>query len=367
MAVSQKLGDLYVAFKSTGKEELQADIKATTEAMKKSAADIRSAGLVIAGSIGGVTAGILAWARAGFQGTSAGEALSLRFQMLSREIANLFLPALIKLVEWLDRVIGWFHKLSGAAQTAIGVTVLVTAALVGLAVALPFVAAGFKALAAGITAALSATGIGALLPLIGAILVVIAPLVGALIGLFSTTQAGQRAFAVFEASLAKMFNAFRPALAQIAELVDRLMPIFEVLGSIVADVFVAALKGAVVVIEQMVAFAMPFLNAANALLGALGFRTGNTGSGQGRNQIQKAGGSFEDVRETYRRLQSTATRTSLAERANRLLEEIRNNTARGGFGANVPLPQLPHAPGAVPGAANWNLLGGLFDILRLAR
>lgn len=99
---------------------------------------------------------------AGLSGTSEGFAISHRFQLLAREITQLFLPAIRAVIDWLGRLVEWFRRLSGLQQRMIGSTVLWTLGLIGLIVV-------FKGLGMAI-AALSANPLLAIAGVLGIII-----------------------------------------------------------------------------------------------------------------------------------------------------------------------------------------------------
>lgn len=84
---------------------------------------------------GSLSAGLGLFIRSGLSGTIEGERLSLRFEMLSRQITALFLPALDTLTRTLERIVGWFRSLSGDQQNVLGTTALLAVGAVGLALA----------------------------------------------------------------------------------------------------------------------------------------------------------------------------------------------------------------------------------------
>jgi hypothetical protein len=75
------------------------------------------------------SAAMVGFARAGLSGTTHGAALSLRFQMLSREITQLFLPAIEGGIMVIGKLVQWFRRMDGQAQAAAG-------AILGIGVAL---------------------------------------------------------------------------------------------------------------------------------------------------------------------------------------------------------------------------------------
>lgn len=108
------------------------------------------------------TVGLMGFIRAGLQGTAEGEVLSLRMQELSREIASVFLPTIHKVIDGIHKAVQWFRSLSVEQQdsvqkwTLIGLGVLFAIKVIGML--LPLLAllithpavAGILALAAAV-------------------------------------------------------------------------------------------------------------------------------------------------------------------------------------------------------------------------
>lgn len=77
-------------------------------------------------SFGIASASLLGFVRAGLQGTGVGAQLNYQMQVLSREITQLFLPAIRFVIDKLQQVNQWFRSLSGAQQEQYGRWVLIT-------------------------------------------------------------------------------------------------------------------------------------------------------------------------------------------------------------------------------------------------
>lgn len=81
------------------------------------------------------TASTLSWVRAGLQGTVEGNRISMGFQLLSREIAGVFKPAIDSVTKSLFGIVGWFRSLSKEQQANIRIAALWVVGILGAAVA----------------------------------------------------------------------------------------------------------------------------------------------------------------------------------------------------------------------------------------
>src|SRR5262249_54126065 len=124
-----------------------------------------------------LTASTLGWVRAGLAGTAQGNLLAVQFQLLSRQVASIFLPTINALTDGIQRLRVWMEGLTGVQQKLIQHFLEGSIATLAVIKILPFLSAGlrlvgdaFKLLGIDIAAMLSSTGIGALLPLFGALL-----------------------------------------------------------------------------------------------------------------------------------------------------------------------------------------------------
>jgi hypothetical protein len=104
------------------------------------------------------TGAVLGWVRAGTQGTGVGDLLALRFQLLSRQIASVFLPAIEAVSDRVQKAVEWFRSLDGVQQDQIQRWALTGIAVLGVATVLPKVVAGVQALTVAFGALRVATG-----------------------------------------------------------------------------------------------------------------------------------------------------------------------------------------------------------------
>jgi hypothetical protein len=150
-------------------------------------------------AFGVLSAGVLLWVRSGLQGTVEAERLSMAWQMLSREIASVFLPVIREFTSALLAVVDWFRNLDGEGQAVIRTVTLIAVGLLGVAVAgrvilavLTFLVGGLRAVVtigslvvAGVTAIRGAfLALASAVGVLGAVTIALGALV-ALFGAFS--------------------------------------------------------------------------------------------------------------------------------------------------------------------------------------
>ncbi len=182
----------------------------------------------------GLTSTLMGFVRAGLQGTQAGERIGIMTQLISREIAAVFTPAIEGTIRTMQDVLGWFQRLTGAGQDQIR-----NWALMGVG-ALGFIAIGKRVADA---VALIYSGFITLVrlnPFLG--------ITAALGGLLLGTEKGRE-------SLGKLFEAVMPLAHAFANAITSLQPIID------------ALAGAVSVVASAIA---PVIRLFGDFLGALG-------------------------------------------------------------------------------------------------
>lgn len=310
-----------------------------------------------------LTAGpLMGFIRSGLQGTAQGELLSLRMQMLSREIANLFLPAINAAVNGLVRLTEWFRSLSGQQQESIARWVAVGTSVLGVSIILPKVAAGFALVGNALTTAFAFNPILALVGvLVGVGLAadntgeLVADLARSFRPLFQAVGEVVRPLLEFAGAVA---TALAPQIKRLAEILA--LPVVQ-WGLLAAGMLavmprlvggVLSLGAAFTTLRGAIAASIPllmeladlarnisdigtgpaFLNLAqNAGLAAtppvsrFGTFVPMTAEqraaaglppapGQGRRELEPRGGGFEGLMETFRRLQAASNRTDDAQR-----------------------------------------------------
>lgn len=342
------------------------------ESIEKTQASLKSFTTAATLAFAGASASILGFAKAGLAGTSHGERMSLMFGLINREISSLFLPTIDKIIHKLEQLFSYFRSLSGEQQDNARRWLEGAIAAGTLAIVLPrvfaglsLVSAGVKALGAAIVGAEAATGIGALLPLIGLA-------ISALTGLLLGTEKGRSALGELGEALAPVWEAIKPLISavgelttqmseelagvlkslapDIAKLVHELTPLVTMLLKAAAATSVAEWKLLAIAIEATLtpiaalAESINFLvekfsdlvDAVNRLdppdwvkwvvapgfmgakkLGLVDFGDVNPrdrkGEGTPRHDLMPAGGGFEDIRETYRRLSTAAVKTDTTD------------------------------------------------------
>lgn len=214
------------------------------------------------------SASVLGFVRAGLQGTYEGERLSLAFQRLNQQLAAIFLPVIKAVTDGLQRMTAWFRSLSGAQQDMIMKTVGWTLALLGVAVVLT------------------------------KIMVIANPIVLAL---------GAIALAI-----AKIVEAFQGASISVEEFNDRAVESITNAGQNLLSAFDP--------------------EAVQERLQRAREQMRNQAGGAGHRDVTATGAKFENVQETFRRIQQAAakdpTKQAEGQRQIELLEQIANNTAR---------------------------------------
>jgi hypothetical protein len=160
---------------------------------------------------------------AGLAASSMGQVLGFQLELLSRTIAGLFAPELMKGISLIQQLTTWLQNLSdenkasvahwlegAAAAFAAGIAFTKVTAIIGVVIS------GVKALATAIVTGLASTGIGALLPLLGL-------LVQGFTALVVGTEGGRNA-------LSALWEAFKPIGKVIGEVVS-------MVGGVLGDVF----------------------------------------------------------------------------------------------------------------------------------
>lgn len=214
---------------------------------------------VVTGALGAVTGRVEGFVRQGLAQSVVGEILQIQFQRLSLAIAGLFRPELEKVTELVGRLRNWIEGLSESQREnlagwlkAAAITGLVAGILPRVLAGVQALAVGFKALGAAITLSLDATGIGALLPLIGLA-------VGAMTAFLTTTESGK-------GILEELAGAFEPVLDAAKQIWESLQPLFKVLAGVLSAVL-AKLGAALAAVAN--ALTGPIAAIAGALAAAL--------------------------------------------------------------------------------------------------
>lgn len=208
------LGAIVLAVNKLGVQMQQqaGRMKDGLQTVKKQADDLGTAfgklGNLVNAGLGIGVASIVGFAKQGMALGVQGQLLQLHFERLALTISGMFRPEIQKITDMVARFTDWLQRLSAAQRESIAHWAQGAAAALAVGVALPRVlagvqalAGGFKALGAAMTGSLSATGIGALLPLIGL-------LAQALIGILVGTERGREALAKLGEATRKLAESF---------------------------------------------------------------------------------------------------------------------------------------------------------------
>jgi len=259
-----KLFDFWVEFGVKGLGAVSTalgQVKTQLEAVQKGA---EAVGRVSTYAFATATGAVAGFVRAGLAGTTAGEALHLRFQLLSREIAQLFLPAINKAIGAVGALVDWFRRLSGEQQVSIGRWTAAAAAALGVAAVLPKVAAGVGLVAAALRALAGSLG-GPLALFLG--LTAGAVVLGGGAGWDKLAVSMLRAFAPLREGLAAAVEKAMPQLQRLAqELGAALVPLAEAFARALVKALPAVLEVGAAVASALV----PAMKALTVVLNAVG-------------------------------------------------------------------------------------------------
>ena len=244
MAFSSKLAELFVEFVVKGSEGVYKSLQTIHEQLGDVKTGMDQVAKIATIGFATASASLLGFVHAGTQGTAIGAQLAYQMGVLSRNIAGLFQPEMQKAIDLIRGAVEWMRSLTDAQRANIVRWIEAAAAAALVAIALPRVVSGIMAAVGAmkaLTLALSGSGVGILLPIIGAVVSVIAALVAG-------TEVGRGAL-----------GKFLGIVTQIAGTLGRLFgPVFEAVGAVIgklADVF-----------EQV---APPILDAINSIIEAM--------------------------------------------------------------------------------------------------
>jgi hypothetical protein len=179
---------------------------------------VQAVGRVAGVAFATATGAVLGWVAAGLRGTGVGELLSLRFGMLSREIAAVFLPTINRISDGIAALTAWFYRLTGTQQDQLQKWALTAAAALGVAAVLPKVAGALQAVAAGFKVVSAVAGGGIFGGVLAAVLALGA---GGIVA-----QGGIGALAEAFAPLVEIAKDFAVVLATLV------VPVMNALGSV---------------------------------------------------------------------------------------------------------------------------------------
>ncbi len=280
---------------------------ASLDALKGKMAQL---GQATSSAFGGATSMITSFARAGLSGTTMGERLGLQFQLLSREIASLFIPVLERVIGVLQSVTSWFRSLSGPQQAFIGGIATAGIVLVAMATILPRIIGGLQGMAAVFTI-LSAN------PLLAVAAAIAALLVG--------TEEGRGSLGRLAAAFAPLMNLavmLARAFAPLAELFGHVLPPIIGALTLIVEAMATAIKtiieGVIWLINRFrdIPIASPFADTAAQQRG-----------GRDRHEVAGTTKGREGLEATFLRFQEAALKTGQGDTAMRQLTEAQRQTA----------------------------------------
>jgi hypothetical protein len=266
-----------------------------------------------------LTGAVMGFVRAGLAGTVEGDRLQLRFQMLSREIAGVFMPVITAVTDKLTQAVQWFKHLTGENQNLIMRIVLGTAAALAFAMVLPKIVGGvqlvivaFKFLSVAIGALGTEAGIasGGILPLLG---ILITGAVALTAFLFST-KAGAGALHQLEAAGKRIADAVMPALNRLmaalgdtmSNLAESVLPVFVTVFEAIAEAIIGAANAVDFLLKkyaELPGWARTLVNIISPITMLLGDQKKLTsGDTKQRQTPTLTGGGFEDFLASYKRI-----------------------------------------------------------------
>jgi hypothetical protein len=263
-----------------------------------------------------LTGAILGFVRAGLAGTVEGNRLTYQFQMLSREIAGVFMPVIEGMMTKLAQAVAWFRTLSGEKQNLIMRFALASVAALAFAMVLPrlvggiqLVIVGVKALMTVIAAAGTEAGIasGGILPLLG--ILVTAGV--ALTAFLFATKSGSKGLGEIEAAGRKLIQDIMPSLNRVMGEVSRVInSIAQVAIPAVVEAFklwATWIEIVVLALEKL--YQVWRYTPAGILFRAMAGPDQKSTDEKNRKVPTQAGAGFEDFIATYQRIASAAAGT----------------------------------------------------------
>lgn len=327
-------------------KRVEGSLKSADAQAQKVAAASAKVGQVITTAFAAASGTILGFVRSGLAGTSAGEQLSMRMSQLSREVTNLFLPAIQKVIDTLTSVVSWFKNLSGEQQNAIGKWIMLTVGALGVATILPRVISGLKGVGAAFTV-LSAHPIVAVVAALGAMVAGTEEGRSALGQLFGAFKPALEAVAGLVTEIGRLFSPIIAALGEaLPPLVEALVPAFEAVASVIK----AIVQGITAVVRG-VRSALEFLGIIDAAPAVEEPAARRQRPGEGRNELQASGKGFEGVADAFKRFQMAALKDpgqTTRERQLTVLEQIRDSLRENGRGGLVRAALLAAAEAPTP-------------------
>lgn len=186
--------------------------------MESARGAVESFGRAAAIGFAAATGALTGWITAGIANSSVGQQMAFWTERLSRSIAGLFGPEIKKAIGWIQDAVNWIQKLTAEQRTNLVRWIEAGIAALGVAMIMPKVFSGIMTVItavrtlslamAGLSASITATGIGAIVQVIGVA-------VAAMSGLVLGTQEGRDAFA-------ELGKAFAPLIKEVGRLIESL-------------------------------------------------------------------------------------------------------------------------------------------------
>lgn len=163
-------------------------------------------------AMGLLTVSLGAWVRSGLAGTAEMNRFNLAMQSISREIAGVFQPWIIRIVEGVTQLAAKFRTLTGAQQEQIRQWVALAAAISGSMILLP----RFVGMLATVASGFKAVGLARVAALAGPLGLA----VGAGIGALAATDSGREALGRLLKSAQPLFEALGDLTVQIVDILS---------------------------------------------------------------------------------------------------------------------------------------------------
>jgi phage-related protein len=266
--------------------------------------------VAFAASATGASAGLAGIMFAGLRGTAEMERLLFNFQQISREIANIFAPAIRAVVSVTNTLLAAFRDLTGDQQATIRnfVAAASGAALFAAAAGsiIPKIA-GIGAAVSGLWAVMAANPVTAIVGAIGAML--------------AGTEQGRDA-------LGEMFDAVKPifeAIGEVASVVAEVLgPALTAVAEIVKGVLVPVFVLLKPVFELIATVIRGIAGAVSALARFFGLARSDRERARPRDELNNASKGLESFEQTWRSLQQAIARQDVPREH---LREARTQTS----------------------------------------
>lgn len=253
---------------------------------------------------------LMGWIRAGLAGTAEAALMQTQFSLLSREIAGVFKPVIDGVNDALRTVRDTLAGMSGETQETIRNIVGATAAFAGTLMIIPKVTSAIASLKAVMNAAAMANPWS----------LAIAGLAALLVG----TETGREAAMGLVEAFGGIAEAISPILVAVGE-------IAAVLGEgLMAPIkaFADFLKAVVVPIFDRLKPVFEFIGEVLKLLAKgigwvmsiLGIKKKEDEEKKPKSAVSNAGGNIEDLEGTFKRIQSAALKTDIAQATRERME-----------------------------------------------